>query len=55
MLIPNFKPGNVAWCEKSNSSLLASHKIVALVELFTASCIVIPAPSAFDEVSLEAW
>ena len=41
-------------CEKSNSPGFWSHKIVASVEASTASCIVIPAPSAEPEVSLEA-
>ena len=42
-------------CEKSNSPGFWSHKIVASVEASTASCIVIPAPSAELEVSLVAW
>ena len=40
-------------CEKSNSSFVASQRIVASVEAFTASCIVRPAPFAVPEVSPE--
>ena len=44
-------PGAVIACEKSNSSSDASHNSVASVEALTASCIVIPAPSAVLDVS----
>jgi len=46
--------GNVIPCEKSNSSLVVFHNIVASVLALTASCIVIPAPFALPEVSFEA-
>jgi hypothetical protein len=35
-------------CEKSNSSSVASQSIVASVVALTASCMVIPAPSAVE-------
>jgi len=40
----------IGW-EKSNSSLDASHNIVASLDASTASCIVIPAPSAEEDES----
>ena len=51
--VPTILPVTFIGCEKSNSSFVPSHKIVAFVELLTASCIVIPAPSAVEEVSPE--